>query len=257
VSAGRILVLAWLGLTALGGAGTWLFARARWRRASERERTVHEMRDLTGRLINAQEAERSRIARELHDDLSQSIALMSVRLDMLAQRPPEASKFAGEMRDLAGQMQRISTEMHRISHELHPAKLRQLGLVPALRGFCRETGAAHGIPIGFIHDAVSENLPLEIALCLYRVAQESIHNVIKHAGGTHAEVRIRVRGDELRMAITDDGVGFDADSPQGTSSLGFVSMKERVRLVNGTLKIDSQPSKGTRVEVIVRAPEAG
>jgi signal transduction histidine kinase len=238
-------------VAAAGGAGVWLLTRARWRRAVERERAAHELRDLAGRLITAQEVERTRIARELHDDLSQSVALMSVRFDLLAQHPPGTAEFTENMRDLAGQAQRISTEMHRISHELHPAKLEQLGLVPALRGFCRDLAAAHTLTVQFTHDDIPDNFPPHVALCLYRVVQESLQNVIKHAKATRADVRLIAVGKTMRLTVTDDGAGFNSAGPQAKSSLGFVSMKERVRLVDGTLTVESHDGKGTTVAVAV------
>jgi signal transduction histidine kinase len=114
---------------------------------------------------------------------------------------------------------------------------------------------AHSLAIAFTHDAIPEDLPLEIALCLYRVAQESVHNVIRHARATHAEVHLATAEGELRLMIADDGAGFDTEAPQAKSSLGFVSMKERVRLVDGRLKVESQPEKGTWVEVVVPRPK--
>jgi signal transduction histidine kinase len=244
-------IAAGFALAAAGGAGVWLLTHARWRRALERERAAHELRDLAGRLIGAQEVERSRIARELHDDLSQSVALMSVHFDLLAQHPPDTAAFSENMRDLAGQAQRISTEMHRISHELHPAKLEQLGLIPALRGSCRDLAAAHGLAIEFTHDDIPDTLPAGVDLCLYRVVQESLQNVIKHANATRVNVRLTIMEKTIRLAVADDGAGFNSTAPYAKSSLGLVSMKERVRLVAGTLTVESQAGRGTTVAVAV------
>jgi signal transduction histidine kinase len=244
-------IAAGFALAAAGGAVVWLLTRARWRGAVERERAAQEMRDLAGRLIGAQEVERTRIARELHDGLSQSVALMSVHFDLLAQHPPDTADFSENMRDLSGQAQRISSEMHRISHELHPAKLEQLGLVPALRGFCRDIAAAHGLAVEFTHDDIPDTLPAGVDICLYRVVQESLHNVIKHAKAARANVRLTTVEKTIRLAVTDDGAGFDSTAPPAKSSLGLVSMKERVRLVDGTLTVESQQGKGTTVALAV------
>jgi two-component system, LuxR family, sensor kinase FixL len=204
--------------------------------------------DLSGRLIQAQEKAQMRLARDLHDDLSQSLALLSVELEMFGQSPPVDR---GRMQEFSAQVKRLSADVHRISHELHPAKLEQLGLVAAVRGFCKEFAVAHEMAIEFADRSVPRRVPEAKALCLYRIVQEALHNVVKHSGGTVARVELAMEGGELRLAIADDGVGFDPKKMRANGSLGLVSMAERARFVHGLLSVESHAGKGTRVEVRV------
>jgi PAS domain S-box-containing protein len=216
-----------------------------------------ESRALTGRLLQAQETERRRIARELHDDLSQSLAILAVELGMLAHNPPEpAAELAGHFEKLCADVKQLSSTVHNLSHELHPAKLEQLGLVAAVRGLCRDLTQSHGLPIEFAQEDVPATLPRDTALCLYRIAQESLQNVIKHSAAQHAAVKLSGNGDSIRLRVVDDGCGFDAASRDGKEGLGLVGMRERLRLVRGVLTIDSRPAAGTRIEVRVPLPPA-
>jgi len=210
------------------------------------------LQELTGRLLHSQETERRRIARELHDDLNQSLALLSVDLDLLGQKPPESvNQLAGRIHDLSSRVRQLSSSVHGLSHQLHPSKLEQLGLLAAVRGLCKELSRSHGLPIAFSHRDVPDTLADEAALCLYRIAQEALANVIKHSGARHAHVELTRTGNALCLRIADDGVGFDARLVDGNGGLGLVSMRERLRLVSGQITVDSQPSRGTRVAVSV------
>jgi PAS domain S-box-containing protein len=222
---------------------------------TDRRRTEDEARELSGRLITAQEDERTRLARELHDDLSQSLALLSVDLDLFGQqqRPEEGDGARGRMEELARQVRNLSSEVHRLSHELHPAKLEQLGLIAALRSFCKDVAAAHKIAVEFEARDVPQAVADAVALCLYRVAQEAVQNVVKHSGATHAQVELVGSKSGIRLTISDDGAGFDLEKVRVNGSLGLVSMRERVRVVNGQLSLDSKSGQGTRVEVQVPA----
>jgi signal transduction histidine kinase len=192
------------------------------------------------------------LARDLHDDLSQSLALLSVELEMFGQSPPaERGQISGQMQEFSAQVKRLSSEVHRLSHNLHPVKLEQLGLVAAVRGFCREFAAAHEMAIEFVDRSVPRTVPEATALCLYRIAQEGLHNVVKHSGGTEARVELTMEGRELRLTIADDGVGFDPETMRANGSLGLVSMGERARFVHGLLSVKSHAGEGTRVEVRV------
>ena len=207
---------------------------------------------MSGRLIHAQEAERTRLARELHDDLNQSLALLAVELDMFGQKPPATgSEVSERMRDLSEQVKDLSSSVHRLSHELHPAKLEQLGLVAAVRGFCRELGAARNIAIEFEPHAVPRLVPDEIALCLYRIVQEGLQNVIKHSGSATAKVELISNENELCLIVSDQGCGFDSMVATDEGSLGLVSMRERVRLVRGQISVESRKGEGTRIKVQV------
>jgi PAS domain S-box-containing protein len=210
--------------------------------------------DLSGRLIRAQEEEQSRLARELHDDLSQSLAMLSIELEMFGQHPPEVEQISERVQQFSKRVKRLSSEVHRLSHELHPAKLEQLGLVAAVRGFCKEFGAAHQLAIEFADGSFPRALPADTALCFYRIVQESLHNVVRHSRGTTAKVNLTMDWDELCLAIIDNGVGFDRATTRPNGSLGLVTMGERARFVRGRLSIESQPGQGTRIEL--RVPRA-
>ena len=170
-----------------------------------------ELRALTGRLLQAQETERRRIARELHDDLNQSLALIAVELDLLAQDPPgPGAPLDGRVRELSGRVkQTVLRRARPLAPVLHPTKLEQLGLVAALRGLCNELGQAHGLGIDFAAEGVPSSIPDDTALCLYRIAQEALRNVIKHSGARHARVELRGSPDAVSLRIADDGSGFD------------------------------------------------
>ena len=173
-----------------------LVQRSSRRRAEKRVRQVvdslrdsqRELQVLTGRLLHSQEIERRRIARELHDDLNQSLALLSVDLDLLSQKPPESGNQLGErIQELSARVKELSSSVHNLSHQLHPSKLEQLGLVPAVRGLCKELTRSHGLPITFTHHEVPDTLPNDAALCLYRIVQEALGNVVKHSRAGHAK----------------------------------------------------------------------
>jgi signal transduction histidine kinase len=219
---------------------------------TERRRTEEEARELSGRLISAQEDERTRLARELHDDLSQSLALLSVDLDLFGQHPPELENdVRAQMEKLSTQVRGLSSEVHRLSHELHPSKLEQLGLVAGLRAFCKDLGAAHHIIVQLEPKDVPRAVPDALALGLYRVAQEALQNVVKHSGARRANVELVFSENEIRLTVVDDGRGFDIQSQRANGSLGLVSMRERVRLLHGQIWWDSKNGEGTRVEVRV------
>ena len=211
-----------------------------------------ELRLLTGRLLQAQEMERRRIARELHDDLNQSLALLAVEMDLLSHKPPDSTtQLSGRIQELSARVKELSSSVHELSHRLHPSKLEQLGLAAAVRSLCQELTQAHGLQIKFTFYQVPEGLPEDTALCLYRIAQEGLRNVIKHSGAQQAAVKLGGSTDTLSLSIVDDGVGFDPGLVDGQGGLGLISMRERLRLVDGTIAIDSRRSSGTRIEVRV------
>ncbi len=213
---------------------------------------------LSGRLIVAQDEERARLARAMHDGLGQSMALLAVDLDMLGQQPPDAREQIKERMDgFASQVKAMSADVHRLAHGLHPAKLDQLGLAAATSGLCRDMERAHAIAIQCECRDVSRWLPPEVALCLYCVTQEALHNVVKHSGANRATVELTASDGELRLSISDDGKGFDHETTQTKQGLGLLSMRERVRLVDGQIEWRSQPGAGTRVDVRVPLPPVG
>ena len=181
-----------------------------------------ELRVLAGRLLNSQEDERRRIARDLHDDINQSLALLSVELDLLAQKPEEtASRPGGRLRHLSNMVKQLSTSVHELSHRLHPSKLEQLGLVAAIRSLCKEFSQSHGLAIEFIDGGVPVPVSDDVALCLYRIAQEALQNVVKHSGAQHAAGRAERNRRRNLPADRRRRVGFrfpPAEWPSGTGT---------------------------------------
>jgi signal transduction histidine kinase len=232
-----------------------LIQRARRREAEERAHGSQEalrssyerIRDMGGRLLSAQETERARIARELHDDISQQVALLSIDLELLARDAQAPSDKQAD--EALGRAQGIAKSLHDLSHRLHPAKLRLIGLVSALHGLRHELSQS-GITITFTHENVPKILPPDLTLCLFRIVQESVQNATKHSGAT--EVSVHLIGDHhgIVLTIADDGSGFNVDAVWG-KGLGLISMGERLEAVGGTFAIHSTPGAGTRVEVVV------
>lgn len=210
------------------------------------------LRNLGGRLINAQEEERSRVARELHDDLNQQLAILSIELDQLRQKLPADRP---DLNDCVGGLwtraQEISADIHRLSYQLHPAKLDHLGLAAAIKSFCEELSAHRDIEIEFRQTSFPAELPPEITLCLFRITQESLQNVTRHSGARNAQVVLKRSSQGVHLRVSDTGCGFDMHSSQTKNGLGFISMRERLRLVGGRISIRSQPMKGTQIDVVI------
>ena len=252
---GRPVQLETSGTPLLDEAGNLLGYRGADSDVTERWLSERAMRDLTGRLINAQEAERARLGRELHDDFSQRLALIAINLDLLRQSPlPAPDQLRARMSGLSDDINALSSDVHRISHELHPARLEQLGLAAAGTGLCRELSATHRLSIQFSAGDVPRTVPFPVSLCLYRVTQEALQNVIKHSGATSAVVDLANRGETLHLMVSDDGHGFDAAAAERGGSLGLVSMRERVHSIGGRFAITSAPDKGTRIDVDAPLP---
>jgi signal transduction histidine kinase len=209
-----------------------------------------EARALSGRLIHAQEEERRRIARELHDDLNQRLALLSVEMELFG-RDELPEKSAAKFALLVTQLRELSSDLHKLAYELHPAKLEQLGLVAATGSLCGELSHQYGVAIQFIHGEIPPEIPGDTALCLFRVTQESLHNVVRHSGAKQASVVLSAGPDLLHLAISDPGSGFNFEAIPRSGGLGLVSMRERVRSIRGTIEIHSRPGEGTRVELTV------
>ena len=220
--------------------------------AIEHARAQEKLCDLGRRLIRSQEDERRRIARELHDDFSQRLSLLSVELDQASQRLPESPARTCElMQDLSNRTKRLSTDVHRLSHQLHPVKLEHLGLVVAVKSFCRELSEHEGIRIEFTHREVPTSITRDVALCIYRIVQEALRNVVRHSGIGEARVELTGGRDAIRLQVSDLGVGFEPASFDRSKGLGLISIRERLRLVGGKISIQSQPSRGTRIDVRV------
>ena len=225
---------------------------------TERKAAEEVLEDLSGQLIRARENECARIARELHDDLNQRMALLSVELEQLGQRPPGTDdELRNQLRGILKQATEISSEIHRMSYNLHPSKLVHLGLVAALRSLCGDLGKSNGARIDFSHEDVPADLPQDVSLCLYRIVQECLNNVIKHSGVREATVELHGTGSQIRLRVSDSGIGFDMESPRLRKGLGLVSMRERLRLVGGTISIESHPSQGTQIDARIPLERTG
>ena len=211
-----------------------------------------EIASLAGRLITAQEAERSRIARDLHDDVNQQLASLSIALSSVKRRlqNSEAEDVTEEVSRLQQRIVDVTHVTRQLSHELHPGVLQHAGLVAALRGHCAEFGAQHGIDVTFVAAGIN-GVPAETALCLYRVTQEALRNIAAHAGARTARVALIPAGKSLELSIRDDGQGFDLAAARRQGGVGLVSLDERVRLIGGSLRIETQPQRGTELRVSV------
>ncbi len=213
------------------------------------EEAIHE---LSGKLMNAQEKERARLARELHDDLSQSIALLSIQLATLRNEPKDLAYVKHQLDQFVSDVERLSGDVRRISHELHPARLTPARARNSSScGFCRELSAAHPVDIDFEAENLPRDLPQDISLCLYRVTQESLQNVIKHSGATSARVNVKFEYGEVLLSVSDNGNGFDRAATDTKEALGLISIDERVRAVKGEAKVISTVGAGTKIEVRV------
>jgi len=199
---------------------------------------------LSGQLIEAQEKERSRIARELHDDICQKLAVLSIELDQ-ANRSSDGAPT--NLRELQKRCAEITEDVQALSHRLHSSKLDYLGLVAALRGFCEEFSKQHEVQVQFTVRNAPGYLAKDIALCLFRVAQEALHNAVKYSQTSEFAVEVGSREDEMRLEVRDWGVGFDMEEAKRSRGLGLVSMQERVHLVQGRFSIESRPGEGTGI----------
>ena len=219
---------------------------------SERKLAEEALYSISSRLIEAQEQERTRIARELHDDFTQRVALLAVELDRLKHDIPDSNADALDRMDrLRQHTLEIGSDIQALSHELHSAKLEYLGVAVAMRGFCEEFGEKQKLTIDFQSDNMPNPVSPDAALCLFRVLQEALHNAAKHSRVSHFDVEVRGVPGEIQLIIRDAGVGFDVESANRGRGLGLISMRERIKLVNGTISIDSKSGKGTEVRVSV------
>jgi PAS domain S-box-containing protein len=218
---------------------------------TERKLAEAAISNVSRRLIEAQEQERTRIARELHDDIGQRLALLAVELEQLRQDPEDLPEVRSRIGDLHRQTAEIATDIQSLSHELHSAKLEYLGIVAAMRGFCQEFGQQTKVKIDFKSHDLPGPLPPDISLCLFRVLQEALHNSAKHSGVRHVEVALWGTSDEIHLAVSDSGAGFDSKAAKESRGLGLTSMEERLKLLNVTLSIESQPKRGTTVHARV------
>ena len=201
---------------------------------------------ISGRLIEAQEKERSRIARELHDDICQRLALLSIEIEHVNRDPNQSVETANQrLEDIHKRCSGIANDVQSMSHQLHSSKLDYLGVVSAIRGLCKEFARQHEVTIEFADENVRKNLPKDISLCLFRVAQEALHNAVKYSGVSQFAVELKGSATEIRLEVRDSGAGFDVEDAKNNGGLGLVSMAERVHLVRGRFHVESSPGGGT------------
>ena len=205
------------------------------------------------RLLEAQEEERSRIARELHDNINQRLALLAIRLQEFEQATSPQSDVSQkkELRGLWQLTNEIATETQHLAHQLHPSKLHYLGLATAVRDLCREISHQHKLDVECLVEDLPQDLEKAASLSLFRTVQESLHNVVKHSHARHVKLELTCQSSVVRLRVSDDGDGFNPEEEQYNHGLGLVSMRERLLSVGGEFSIWSKPSLGTQVEASI------
>jgi len=222
---------------------------------TERKLAEEALSTVSQKLIRAQEEERTRLARELHDDINQRLALLALNLESLKQNlPSSAVKLKQQIAAAGKEIVDLGSDVQALSHHLHSSKLELLGLVAAATGFCGELSERQGVQIDFHSENVPRDLSPEISLCLFRVLQEGLQNAIKHSGSRHFQVSLQGGADEIALTVQDAGVGFEPGAAIKGRGLGVTSMKERLKLVDGKLLIDSKPQQGTTIQARVPIP---
>jgi PAS domain S-box-containing protein len=219
---------------------------------TERKLAEEALSSVSRRLIEAQETERRRIARDLHDDIGQRLALLAVTIEQLKEIPNAPVRERQNLvEELQNQTSEIAADIQAISHRLHSAKLEHLGLVAAMSGFCKELSMQQKVEITFTQRNIPHYVPQEISLCLFRVLQEGLHNAVKYSGIRHFDVELIGIMHAIHLTIHDTGVGFDPETAKLGRGLGLTSMQERLKLVDGEILIESRPLHGTTIRAIV------
>jgi PAS domain S-box-containing protein len=233
-------------------AGNIIGLRGTLQDITERKLAEEAFASVGRRLIEAQEQERTRIARELHDDICQRLVLLAVVLDQLQSEPPDLPvEVRMRLGELWKQTTEIASDLQSLSHELHSAKLEFLGVAAAMKGFCKEFAKEQKVEIEFHSRDLPNPLSPDISLCLFRVLQEALYNSSKHSGVRHFDVQLWGTSGEIHLMVGDSGKGFDREAVKKSPGLGLISMEERLRLLNGTFSIESRPKRGTTIHARV------
>jgi PAS domain S-box-containing protein len=215
---------------------------------TERKIVEEALASLSRRLIDAQEEERKRIAREIHDDYNQRLAMLAMELEELADKVGDSPVEAGPIfHQIWNQIGELGSDLHSLSHSLHSSTLESLGLVAGMKAFCEEFAEHQEIQVDFAHENVPRGIPADAALCLFRVTQEGLRNIKRHSGASKAEVRLEASGKKLHLSIADRGRGFDVNKHSPSDGIGIRSMEERLRSFGGQLEISSRPMEGTKI----------
>jgi len=248
---GTLLDVELYGVKVVSGE-TFVGAFAIYQDISERKRSEEKLLALRNRLTRAQEEERARIARDLHDDAGQRLALLSIDLEQLKQASAKLkSSLTQQLESLVQAASEITSDIHNVSRRLHPSQVELLGLPAALTNFCRDFGARNGMAVESMVSPPQQKPPQEAALCLFRVAQEAVRNVQKHSGTRSALVQLDEISGSLRLRVSDQGSGFDPESTEYSEGLGLLSMQERLHSLGGELFIHSRPGGGTCIEACI------
>lgn len=253
-----------VGLSAIVGQGVLisvLLAQRTKRRRAEKvlRRNVAELQtareslsQLSGRLMRAQEDERARLARELHDDIVQRMSFVAMDVERLRNEiPGNAANALGYADELQESVTELARDIQGISHRLHSSKIELLGLQAAAGSFCREVTGRHGLNVEFTHADVPAGVSADVAMSMFRVLQEAVSNVVKHGGATRCVVRLTGSASELTLEVSDDGRGFDVEAAYSVEGMGLISMRERLKLVDGDVVIESAIGRGTTVRAMV------
>lgn len=219
---------------------------------TDHKRAQEALSSLSGRLIEAQEQERHHLARELHDDINQKLAVLSFGLQQVTHVVPDSqTPTRAQIEPLVNQVKNISRDLRALSHRLHSSRLETLGLERAMQGFCRELAEQREVKVDFASSGLPDDPSQQVSLCLFRILQEGLNNAVKHSGVRHFEVELEKVADYLQLTIRDQGVGFDPGKAMHTGGIGLISMRERVHLLKGTLSIVSSPQAGTEIKARV------
>ena len=251
---GRIRWMADHGVLLYDDEGRINFATGIAKDISAEKQAEENLRRLSGQLISAQEEERKRIARDLHDHVSQTLTLVTVELEQLSRDKETTASQQDVLVSMQQQLRGLSSDIHALSHELHPSKLKHLGLVSAMRAMCRDVDRG-GLSVRFTDHEIPREVPDDVSLTLYRVMQEGLQNVRKHSGATSVEAELSKTSTVLVLRLRDKGKGFDPSTADSGEGLGLLSMRERLNAVGGALIIQSAPGEGTVVEA--RVPLSG
>jgi PAS domain S-box-containing protein len=223
---------------------------------TEQKRAQAALANLNHRLMEAHEQERTRIARELHDDICQRVALMTMQLQALSRElPSDQTEARARIREVSTWVRELGSDIQAISHQLHSSKLDHIGIARAAAAFCEEMCVQHYVEIDFLHHEVPANLPHQTAIGLFRVLQEALTNAIKHSGVRRFTVTLRRAANEIQLEVIDRGIGFDPEAALKTRGLGLISMRERLSLIHGRVFVESRVNGGTTIRASV--PIAG
>jgi PAS domain S-box-containing protein len=216
---------------------------------TERKQAEEGLATFSRRLIEIQDQQRTRVARDLHDHIGQRVSLLAVQLEQL--KIGSTGELTIQVDELLTQASQIAAEVQTLAHELHPPRLEYLDIAAAMKSFCVDFSQRQHVETDFAHEGVPRIVPPEISLCLFRVLQEALHNAAKHSGARRFEVRLRGASDEIELTVRDSGLGFDPMTARNKRGLGLESMEERLQLVKGTFSIESQIQQGTTIRARV------